>query len=109
MSDLFIKVERLLKYMGLYRQYMNRLRAKALALGADNFKPSTRKGKKYMVLYDGKTIHFGASGMSDFTIHKDKERRARYRARHGKIKLKNGRLAYTVRSSPAYWSWHILW
>jgi len=88
---------------------MNRLRAKALVLGADGFKPSTRKGKKYMVSYGGRWIHFGAAGMSDFTIHKDKERRARYRARHGKIKLQNGRLAYTVPTSPAYWSWRILW
>lgn len=86
-----------------------KLKARAMALGADNFKKSTRKGKKWMVLYEGKTIHFGAAGMSDFTIHKDKERRDRYRARHGKIKLKNGRPAYTVKTSPAYWSWHILW
>ena len=86
-----------------------KLKAKAMSLGADNFKKSTRKGKKWMVLYKGKTIHFGASGMSDFTIHKDEDRRGRYRARHGKIKLKNGRRAYTVKTSPAYWSWNILW
>ena len=83
--------------------------AKAISLGASTFKKSTRKGKKWMVLYEGKTIHFGASGMSDFTIHKDKERRARYRARHRNIKLKDGRRAYTIKTSPAYWSWHILW
>lgn len=29
-----------------------------------------------------KTIHFGAKGMSDFTIHKDPKRKARYLARH---------------------------
>jgi len=33
------------------------------------------KGKK-------KTIHFGAKGMSDYTIHKDPKRKARYLARH---------------------------
>lgn len=31
-----------------------------------------------------KTTYFGAAGMSDYTIHKDKERRQRYRDRHKK-------------------------
>ena len=43
--------------------------------------------KKLMVLAknksgDVKLLHFGAKGMSDYTIHKDKERRARFHARH---------------------------
>ena len=29
-----------------------------------------------------KTVHFGANGMSDFTIHKDPERKQRYIDRH---------------------------
>lgn len=29
-----------------------------------------------------KTTHFGAAGMSDYTIHKDPERRKRYDNRH---------------------------
>tara|TARA_Y100000592_G_C5360116_1_gene263225 strand:+ start:84 stop:374 length:291 start_codon:yes stop_codon:yes gene_type:complete len=53
-------------------------------------KPSTQKNKKLMaIFYDDngkkiKTIHFGAKGMSDFTIHKDKERKERYLDRHRK-------------------------
>ena len=52
-------------------------------------KKSTKPGKKYMAIFTRdngrtKTTHFGASGMSDYTIHKDKERRARYRSRHKK-------------------------
>jgi len=48
-------------------------------------KPSDKKDKKYMaIINDRKTIHFGAAGMSDFTIHKDKERKERYLARHRK-------------------------
>jgi len=31
-----------------------------------------------------KTVHFGANGMSDYTIHKDAERKKRYIARHAK-------------------------
>ena len=53
-------------------------------------KPSTQKDKKLMAIFyddDGKkkkTTHFGAKGMSDFTIHKDKERKERYLDRHRK-------------------------
>lgn len=50
-------------------------------------KPSTRKEKKFMaIFYDKgkkiKTTHFGAKGMSDFTIHKNPERKERYLNRH---------------------------
>ena len=47
-------------------------------------KKSTRPEKKWMVYVEppGKTIHFGAKGMSDYTIHKDKDRKMRYIARH---------------------------
>jgi len=30
-----------------------------------------------------KTVHFGEAGASDFTIHKDEERKDRYITRHG--------------------------
>ena len=43
---------------------------------------STRKDKKYMITYNGKKIHFGAKGYSDYTIHKDPKRKASYLARH---------------------------
>ena len=32
----------------------------------------------------GKTVHFGAAGMSDFTLHGDEERKQRYLQRHSK-------------------------
>jgi len=31
-----------------------------------------------------KTVHFGAKGMDDYTLSKDKEQRDRYRTRHAK-------------------------
>ena len=34
---------------------------------------STRKDKKYMILINGKRIHFGAKNYSDFLDHKDKK------------------------------------
>jgi hypothetical protein len=49
---------------------------------------STRADKKYMAVFENKetgrtkTTHFGAAGMSDYTIHKDDERKQRYMNRH---------------------------
>ena len=83
--------------------------AKAIKLGATEVRASCRAGKKWAVLYRGRWIHFGAKGMSDYTIHRDPVRRASYRRRHAGILLKDGRRAYTVKESPAYWSWHLLW
>jgi hypothetical protein len=63
--------------------------------------------KKYEITFDknGKkyTRKFGAAGMSDFTIHKDKERRERYISRHKKdLKTKDP-------MKPGYLSMFILW
>jgi len=50
--------------------------------------PSKSKGKKLTaIFYDKdnkkiKTVHFGSAGMSDFTIHKDEDRKKRYLDRH---------------------------
>ena len=44
---------------------------------------SKNKDKKYDARIDGKkTVSFGAAGMSDFTKHKDPERKKRYLNRH---------------------------
>ncbi len=48
-----------------------------------DIQPSWRKTKKYVAFFsDGTRTHFGAKGMSDFTLHKDPARKARYLARH---------------------------
>ena len=46
-------------------------------------KPSTRKGKKWMVLdpNTNKWVHFGQIGYQDFTVHQDRERRKKYWSR----------------------------
>lgn len=41
--------------------------------------------------------------------HLDENRRRRYRQRHSKILLKDGRPAYTVPYTPAYFSYYYLW
>ena len=44
-----------------------------------------KKGKKLDAVIDGKkTVSFGATGFSDFTLHKDENRKAKYVARHQK-------------------------
>ena len=68
-------------------------------------KKSNRPDKKYMVYVDGKTIHFGAAGMSDYTKHKDRERMLRYNSRHQKREnwTKSG-----IKSA-GFWSKWLLW
>lgn len=66
---------------------------------------STRKGKKYMVKVDDKIVHFGAEGYSDYTKHKDSDRKKRYIQRHksrenwGKSGIKTA----------GFWSRWLLW
>lgn len=50
-------------------------------------RPSQLSGKKYTATFyrDGKrfkTVHFGATGYSDFTKHRDEARKQRYMTRH---------------------------
>ena len=66
-------------------------------------KPSTRSNKKYMVTIDNKTIHFGEAGASDYTIHKDNERKERYIARH------KAREDWNDIMTAGYWSRWLLW
>ena len=69
--------------------------------------PSQRDKKYKAVLKDNKgetkTLHFGAKGMSDYTIHKDANRKERYLARHKKNENWN------VPDTPGSLSRWILW
>tara|TARA_R100001163_G_scaffold47196_1_gene35476 strand:+ start:263 stop:565 length:303 start_codon:yes stop_codon:yes gene_type:complete len=70
---------------------------------------SDKPKKKMMAMFMNKktkrlkTVHFGAKGMDDYTITKDKEQRARYRSRHKKD-LSTGN---PMRAG--YLSYYILW
>ena len=68
-------------------------------------KKSSKSGKKYMVNVEGKTIHFGASGYSDFTLHKDPDRKRLYNIRHKSREnwTKSGM------KTAGFWSKWILW
>ena len=85
-----------------------------------NFKKSTRPGKKYMVVVNGKTIHFGdikmqqyrdTTGLGLYTHlnHNDEKRRASYLARAKGIKDKNGNLTWKNKNTSNYFSIRYLW
>ena len=70
--------------------------------------PSNRSGKKYMIVLrkDGKkvkTIHFGQAGASDYTQHKDNNRRKRYMDRHRKKENWNDE------KTAGFYAYNILW
>jgi hypothetical protein len=71
---------------------------------------SDRAGKKYKIVlvYDDegtKTIHIGSAEHSDYTEHKDPERKSRYIARH------KAREDWTKSgiATAGYWAKHLLW
>ena len=45
-------------------------------------KPSSNPKKKYDAYVEGKKVSFGATGYSDFTQHKDEDRKKNYISRH---------------------------
>ena len=65
---------------------------------------SPKKDKKLMASDGKKTVHFGATGYSDYTRHKDPQRKQRYINRHkGEDWSKQNRM------SPAFLSRYVLW
>ena len=85
------------------------LRRKALSLGASEFGVSRVKNKRFYVIYEDKRINFGLYGGRTFIDHRDQKKRAAWRARHTKIKLKDGTPAYLNKNQAAYWAFHIAW
>ena len=77
-----------------------------------NITKSNAKNKKFTAVFshykDGKkvklkTTQFGDSRYEDYTIHKDKERRSKYRSRH------KGNLSKGTYMSPSHLSFYLLW
>lgn len=74
-----------------------------------SIKKSTLSDKKMTAIFENrdtfrtKTVHFGAKGYSDYTIHKDDERKNRYLIRHKSNENWNNPL------SPGALSRWILW
>jgi hypothetical protein len=86
---------------------------------------SPLKNKKYRVditkdSEDIRTVDFGDTRYQHYKDttplklysdldHKDTTRRDNYRKRHSQIKLKDGRLSYKVKFTPAWFSYNYLW
>jgi hypothetical protein len=67
---------------------------------------SKRKNKKYyVILKDDKVVHFGDTRYEDYLIHKDNNRRSKFRNRFKKLYEKNK----SNLNAPIYWSFNILW
>ena len=48
------------------------------------------KHKYYLITNDNKKVYFGAAGMSDFTQHKNEDRKNLYINRHKRVSLNFG-------------------
>jgi hypothetical protein len=67
-------------------------------------KRSKKAGKKFDAVIDGnKTVSFGASGYSDYTQHKDPERKQRYLNRHKKKEN------WSDPKTAGFYATHVLW
>ena len=88
---------------------MEKLKQKALKLGATEFGKSSMKGKRFYVVYQGKRINFGSSVGRAFIDHRDNKIRANWYARHSMIKDKDGRYVINDKTSASFWSHQILW
>lgn len=76
-------------------------------------KASTRKGKRASIESpSGQTIHFGLfpyQGQGTYIDHGDDKLRKAFHARHKKIKLKDGTLAYLDPEKPSHYALYLLW
>ena len=69
---------------------------------------SDRPDKKYYIITKAeKKVYFGQAGASDFTIHKDEERKQRYIDRHKKNEAKFWNKSGI--DTPSFWALHLLW
>ena len=88
---------------------MEKLKRKALKLGATNFGISKAKGKRFFIVYLGKKINFGSDIGSTFFDHKNIIKKKAWLARHSKIQNKKGEYVIYLKTSPSYWASRLLW
>ena len=69
---------------------------------------SDKAEKKYFIMTKtGKHIYFGQASASDFTIHKDEDRKQRYIKRHEKNESKFWNKSGI--DTPSFWARFLLW
>jgi hypothetical protein len=69
------------------------------------YKSDKPEKKYYIITKDDKRVYFGQASASDFTIHKDPERKQRYINRHEK----NENWTKSGIDSAGFWSRWLLW
>jgi hypothetical protein len=85
---------------------------KGIISSPEELQISRAKNKRFALVKDGLRVNFGLypySGAGSYLDHQDDNIKRAWRARHSKITLKDGRLAYKVRNTPEFLSWNILW
>lgn len=74
-------------------------------MGEYILKKSTKNDKKWMIKSKNRTIHFGEKGASDFTKHKDEERKKRYLSRRSDKEKR----VWNNPEQASFWAKNILW
>ena len=82
---------------------------KAREYGATELGVSNVKGKRLYIVYNNKKINFGSDVGQTYIDHRDEKKRKAWKARHSKIQNKKGQYVYKLKTSPSFWSWHLLW
>jgi hypothetical protein len=69
------------------------------------YKSDKPNKKYYIITSNDKKVYFGQAGASDFTIHKDEQRKQRYINRH----KNNENWSKSGIDTPGWWSLKYLW
>ena len=69
------------------------------------YKSDKPEKKYYIITATNRKVYFGAAGMSDYTHHKDDERKLRYIKRHSS----NENCSKTGIDTAGWWSYRYLW
>jgi hypothetical protein len=87
------------------RKSIRKSRRKSRSSNIIILKKSTKTDKKFMAIIGNKTVHFGSAGYSDYTHHKDPERKQRYENRH---RFRENWTKSGIKSA-GFWAKWILW
>ena len=69
------------------------------------YKSDKPNKKYYIITNDGKKVYFGQASTSDFTLHKNEQRKQLYINRH----KNNENWTKSGIDSAGFWSKHLLW
>jgi len=88
---------------------MEKLKQKAIKLGATDFGISNKPAKRFFVIYKGKKIDFGSDSRETFFDIRDKQKRKNWYARHSTNVDKSGKKFIQEKTSPLFWAAKMLW